>query len=53
NQPMSPAIEVMRSLAAGGPIAENMIKVVVWTVLIIAACIYPALHGYRRAATSR
>ncbi|WAC56497.1 ABC transporter permease [Gordonia sp. SL306] len=53
NQPMSPAIEVMRSLAAGGPIAENMIKVVAWTVLIIAACLYPALHGYRRAATSR
>ncbi|MED5799494.1 ABC transporter permease [Gordonia sp. Z-3] len=53
NQPMTPTIEVMRSLAAGGPIAENLIKVTIWTVGIIAVCVYPALRGYRKAATAR
>ncbi|MEE4021557.1 ABC transporter permease [Gordonia sp. PKS22-38] len=53
NQPMTPTIEVMRSLAAGGPIAENMVKVTIWTVVIIGVCLYPALHGYRKAATAR
>ncbi|AZG48353.1 ABC transporter permease [Gordonia insulae] len=53
NQPMSPTIEVMRALAAGGPIAENMIKVTIWTVVIIGACLYPALRGYHKAATAR
>ncbi len=53
NQPMTPTIEVMRSLAAGGPIAHNMVEVTIWTVLIIGVCIYPALRGYRKAATAR
>lgn len=51
NQPMTPAIEVMRSLAAGGPIAANLIKVAIWTVVITALSIKPALRGYRKAAT--
>lgn len=50
NQPMSPAIELMRSLAAGGPITENLIKVLVWTVAAVAVFTYPALRGYRKAA---
>lgn len=53
NQPMSPAIEVMRALAAGGPIAENMWKVLIWAVVLLGLCTYPALRGYRRAATGR
>ncbi|UOG22949.1 ABC transporter permease [Gordonia amicalis] len=53
NQPMSPAIESMRALAAGGPLAANLTKVAVWTVLILAISIYPALRGYRRAARDR
>ncbi|MGW0037979.1 ABC transporter permease [Gordonia sp. NPDC003376] len=52
NQPMSPAIEVMRALAAGGPITENLIKVILWTVGTLAVCLYPALRGYRKAATA-
>lgn len=53
NQPMTPAIEVMRSLASGGPIAGDMIKVLVWAVVLAAFSVYPALHGYRKAATAR
>ncbi|WP_237421981.1 ABC transporter permease [Gordonia sp. SID5947] len=51
NQPMTPAIEVMRSLAVGGPITENLIKVIVWAVALLATFVYPALRGYQRAAT--
>lgn len=50
NQPMTPAIDLMRNLAAGGPIAENAIKVAVWTVVMMALTTYPALRGYRKAA---
>lgn len=53
NQPMTPAIDVMRALAAGGPVAANLIKVTVWTVAITALTVYPALRGYRRAAVGR
>lgn len=53
NQPMSPAIESMRALAAGGPLAENLVKVAVWTVVILVISIYPALRGYRKAARDR
>lgn len=53
NQPMSPAIEVMRAFAIGGPIVTNLIKLAIWTVLLLGVSIYPALRGYRRAATNR
>lgn len=53
NQPMTPAIEVMRALASGGPITENLIKVIIWAVVLLAVFTYPALRGYRRAATDR
>lgn len=53
NQPMSPAIEVMRALAAGGPITENLIKTLVWAALLITIFIYPSIRGYQRAATRR
>lgn len=53
NQPMTPTIEVMRSLASGGPVAENLVKTLVWSVGIIAVLLRPALRGYRKAATSR
>ncbi|MBY4572420.1 peptide ABC transporter permease [Gordonia paraffinivorans] len=53
NQPMTPAIDLMRALAVGGPIAENLIKIVIWTGLLLAVFIYPALRGYRLAATAR
>lgn len=53
NQPMTPAINVMRSLASGGPIASDLTKVVIWVVVIMALTTYPALRGYRRAAAGR
>lgn len=53
NQPMTPAIEVMRSLATGGPISDNLIKVIIWVVVLGGLSIYPALRGYRKAATGR
>ncbi|EGD53376.1 ABC transporter permease [Gordonia neofelifaecis] len=50
NQPMTPAIEVMRSFAAGGPIAANLTKVIIWVVVLFGVSVYPALRGYRKAA---
>lgn len=53
NQPMTPTIEAMRSLATGEPAGHDVIKVAIWTIVIIGVCIYPALRGYRKAATAR
>lgn len=53
NQPMSPAIEAMRALATGGPLTEDLLKVAVWTVVLLVISIYPALRGYRKAARDR
>ncbi|GAB08430.1 putative ABC transporter permease protein [Gordonia araii NBRC 100433] len=52
-QPMTPAIEVMRNLAAGGPVAGNLLIVVAWAIALVAVFAYPALRGYAKAATSR
>ncbi|MGB3301964.1 MAG: ABC transporter permease [Gordonia sp. (in: high G+C Gram-positive bacteria)] len=52
NQPMTPAIEVMRSFAVGGPVAANLTKVCLWVVVLTGLSIYPALRGYRKAATA-
>lgn len=53
NQPMTCAIETMRALAIGGPVAESLIKTIAWAVGAIVIFAYPALRGYRRAAASR
>ncbi len=53
NQPMTPTIEAMRALATGEPAGHDVIKVAIWTIVIIGVCIYPALRGYRKAATAR
>ncbi|UCZ91776.1 ABC transporter permease [Gordonia sp. WA4-43] len=53
NQPMTPAIEAMRALAAGGPLAGDLTKVLIWTGVLVVGCFYPALHGYRKAAAGR
>ncbi|WP_371307620.1 ABC transporter permease [Gordonia sp. (in: high G+C Gram-positive bacteria)] len=53
NQPMTPAIDAMRGLAAGGPVAGDVTKVVIWTLVLIAVTFYPALRGYRKAASGR
>jgi daunorubicin resistance protein C len=53
NQPMTCAIETMRALATGGPVAESLTKTVIWALGAILIFTYPALRGYRRAAASR
>ncbi len=53
NQPMTPAIDAMRSLAVGGPLTESLTKVAIWTVLLLSLSVYPALRGYERAARGR
>ncbi|MGW4367653.1 ABC transporter permease [Nocardia takedensis] len=50
NQPMSCAIDAMRGLSYGGPVAEPMWKTVAWTIGLIAVFALPAIRGYRRAA---
>ncbi|MBJ8347533.1 ABC transporter permease [Antrihabitans sp. YC2-6] len=50
NQPMSCAIDAMRGLSLGGPVAEPLLKTVAWSFGMVAAFIYPAVRGYRRAA---
>ncbi|WP_414731659.1 ABC transporter permease [Williamsia sp.] len=53
NQPMTCAIETMRALAVGGPVAESLTKTVIWAVGALAVFAYPALRGYHRAAAAR
>ncbi|MEV6561051.1 ABC transporter permease [Nocardia sp. NPDC051756] len=50
NQPMSCAIDAMRGLSYGGPVAEPLMKTVLWTIGLIVVFAYPAVRGYRRAA---
>ncbi|WP_040774057.1 ABC transporter permease [Nocardia pneumoniae] len=50
NQPMTCAIDAMRGLSYGGPVAEPLLKTLAWTLGIIAVFGYPAIRGYRRAA---
>ncbi|MEV0252339.1 ABC transporter permease [Nocardia sp. NPDC050712] len=50
NQPMSCAIEAMRGLSYGGPVAESLWKTVAWTVGLIVLFGWPAIRGYQRAA---
>ncbi|MEU4344163.1 ABC transporter permease [Nocardia sp. NPDC023852] len=50
NQPMSCAIDAMRGLSYGGPVAEPLLKTVAWVIGMIVVFAYPAVRGYRRAA---
>ncbi len=50
NQPMSTAIDAMKGLSLGGPVAEPLIKTVLWSVGAIALFTWPAIRGYRKAA---
>lgn len=50
NQPMSCAIDAMKGLSMGGPVAEPLIKTVLWSLGLILVFTYPAIRGYRRAA---
>lgn len=50
NQPMSCAIDTMRALALGGPLAEPLVKTLAWSFGMMAVFVVPAVVGYRRAA---
>ena len=52
-QPMSPAVDAMRGLAAGGPVLAPIVSALAWSVGILAICLWPLMLGYRRASTSR
>ncbi|MBT0565779.1 ABC transporter permease [Williamsia sp. CHRR-6] len=52
NQPMTTAIDTMRALAVGGPVADSLVKTLAWAIGIMVVFAYPALRGYRKAAAS-
>lgn len=50
NQPMSTAIDAMKGLSLGGPVAEPLIKTALWSIGALALFTWPAIRGYRKAA---
>lgn len=50
NQPMSTAIDSMKGLSLGGPVAEPLIKTTLWSLGMIVVFAWPAIRGYRKAA---
>ncbi len=50
-QPVSCAVETMRGLSIGGPIASPMIATLLWIAGIVAVCAVPLTVGYRRASS--
>ncbi|BAX93779.1 ABC transporter permease [Mycobacterium shigaense] len=49
-QPISPTIEAMRALAAGGPVLRPLWQVALWTGALVAVFAPVAVRGYRAAA---
>lgn len=50
NQPMSCAIEAMKGLSLGGPVAEPLVDTLLWVAGAILVFGYPAVRGYRKSA---
>jgi ABC-2 type transport system permease protein len=50
HQPVSCAIEVMRGLSIGGPVARPLAELLLWSVGILASCAIPLAIGFRRAS---
>lgn len=53
NQPMSPAIDAIRGLTEGGPVAGPLTATIAWTVGLLAVFGPLAVRGYRRASEGR
>lgn len=51
HQPMSYAIEAMRGLSQGGPVAWPMMATLLWAGSTVAVCVVPMVLGYRKAST--
>ena len=49
-QPISPTIEAMRALAAGGPVLRPLWQAGVWAGALVAVFAPVAVRGYRAAA---
>ncbi|WP_182359164.1 ABC transporter permease [Tomitella gaofuii] len=49
-QPMSCAVEAMRSFALGTPLGNNLWYTLAWAVGLILLFTYPAIRGFRKAA---
>ncbi|MFD0364193.1 ABC transporter permease [Nocardia sp. GCM10030253] len=50
NQPLSVAVDAMRALALGGPLARPLTLTIIWSLGAIAVFAIPAAVGYRRAS---
>ncbi|MCR5978974.1 peptide ABC transporter permease [Gordonia jinghuaiqii] len=50
-QPLSCAVEAIRGLASGGPVALPLLLTAVWAAGLLAVFTGPTLSGYRRAAS--
>lgn len=50
NQPLSVAVDAMRGLATGGPIAGPLTLTLLWSLAAITLFAIPATLGYRRAS---
>ncbi|MEV0105656.1 ABC transporter permease [Nocardia sp. NPDC050799] len=53
HQPMSPAIDAVRGLTEGGPVAAPLATTVAWTAGLVVVFGPVAVRGYRRAAERR
>jgi ABC-2 type transport system permease protein/oleandomycin transport system permease protein len=49
-QPVSAAVDAVRALSVGGPVAGDLIRCLAWTVAIVAIFAPLAVHRYRKAA---
>ena len=50
HQPISYAVDAMSGLSLGGPVMAPMIKMLLWSAGVAAACAVPMAIGYRRAS---
>src|SRR5690606_29832464 len=50
NQPMSAAVDTMKALALGGPLARPLTLILAWSLGAVLLCAVPAAIGYRRAS---
>ncbi|WP_084436448.1 ABC transporter permease [Aldersonia kunmingensis] len=50
HQPMSYAIDAMRGLSLGGPVAQPLIATALWSLGLMVVFAVPAAIGYRRAS---
>jgi ABC-2 type transport system permease protein len=50
HQPLSYAVDAMRGLSLGGPVARPALATLAWSAAIAVTCAIPMVMGYRRAS---